>query len=672
VLSHPVFGSFVAGALPWQGAWTPTPRGFATMRLRTILIMLAVSLGLFGPRNADAFCGFYVSGADAQLYNNATMVVLMREGTRTVLSMRNNYQGPPEAFAMVIPVPVVLQEEHVKTLSNALFARIDKLSAPRLVEYWEQDPCLQAESENKERAAGKMMAPAPAAEAEAAKDDLGVTVEAQFEVGEYEIVILSADDSVGLDKWLRREKYNMPKGAEAVLKPYVESDMKFFVAKVNPEKVKFVDGMAELSPLRFHYDDDKFSLPVRLGLLNAKDKQDLIVNILARGKRYELANYENVTIPTNLNVGDSVREDFGAFYASLFDMTLEKNPKAVVTEYSWDASSCDPCPEPPLNIGEIMTLGADSLTDAEGEKSDTVTIQSVMGTMVPDAKTIVDGMQSSFDGCMAKAAGKALSAGLGISAEVGKGGEVLSAKSQLSGNAPDAVVNCITKQVKKAKFGAPSSVLDARVLIQMQLGALPAAQRFRGGFVLTRLHARYDKASLTEDLVFKEAKAIVGGREFMNDGKIEWASRPASVNNFQGRYAIRHEWKGPITCAKPIRGVWGGPPKGEKGDSQPKPALNLAFASRGKFKLASVVEVDIPELSFKTEVKPAAPKKPPPVEEKAVAPPPPPPDEGCGCRAVGGASADSSHIDLGGSKLPASFLLLTGLAGLALVRRRRS
>jgi hypothetical protein len=79
-------------------------------------LVLGTSLFLCAPRAADAFCGFYVSGADAKLFNNATMVVLMREGTKTVLSMQNNYQGPPEDFAMVVPVPVVLQKENVKTL----------------------------------------------------------------------------------------------------------------------------------------------------------------------------------------------------------------------------------------------------------------------------------------------------------------------------------------------------------------------------------------------------------------------------------------------------------------------------------------------------------------------------------------------------------------------------
>ncbi len=37
-------------------------------------------------------------------------------------------------------------------------------------------------------------------------------------------------------------------------------------------------------------------------------------------------------------------------------------------------------------------------------------------------------------------------------------------------------------------------------------------------FVLTRLHARYGK-DITNDLEFKAAPPIVGGREFLTDGK---------------------------------------------------------------------------------------------------------------------------------------------------------
>ena len=157
-------------------------------------------------------------------------------------------------------------------------------------------------------------------------DDLGVKIEAQFTVGEYEIVILSAKDSTGLDTWLRQEKYKIPEGAEPLLRPYVEGGSKFFVAKVNVAKVKFENGQAMLSPLRFHYDSEQFTLPVRLGLMNSAGTQDLIVHILAPGQRYEVANYPNVTIPTNLDVKEEAREQFGAFYAALFDRDAREEP----------------------------------------------------------------------------------------------------------------------------------------------------------------------------------------------------------------------------------------------------------------------------------------------------------------------------------------------------------
>src|SRR3954471_256376 len=135
------------------------------------------------PGSAHAFCGFFVAGSDAKLTNNASQVVLMRNGNRTVMTMSNSYQGPPENFAMVVPVPVVLHKEDVKTLPADVFEHIDSLSAPRLVEYWEQDPC-------RPRVKYEMMpggAPMKKGGTARSGGDLGVKVEARFTVGEYEI-----------------------------------------------------------------------------------------------------------------------------------------------------------------------------------------------------------------------------------------------------------------------------------------------------------------------------------------------------------------------------------------------------------------------------------------------------------------------------------------------------
>jgi hypothetical protein len=324
------------------------------MRVRDLA--LGVAFSVVAPvTTVYAFCGFYVGGAGRELYSDATMVVLMRDGRHTVLAMRNDYAGPPEDFAMVVPVPHVLGEEDVKTLPREVFDKIEELSAPRLVEYWEEEPFCAPP--------GTMMGWGTGGGFGMSGVGGMVRVEAQFAVGEYDIVILGADDSSALETWLRREGYAIPADAAALLRPYIEAGTKFFVAKVDVSRLAFENGAARLSPLRIHYEDDELRLPVRLGLANSPGRQDLLVHVLA-ADRYETANYPNVFIPTNVVVRNYVKRRFAGFYASLFDRTLEQNPGSVVTEYAWSAGSCDPCPGPTLDATDVLTLGGDVVPSA--------------------------------------------------------------------------------------------------------------------------------------------------------------------------------------------------------------------------------------------------------------------------------------------------------------------
>ena len=229
--------------------------------------LVALFAAVVASPRALAFCGFFVAGSDAKLTNDASQVVLMRKGNRTVMTMSNDYKGPPEDFAMVVPVPVVLHKEDVKTLPADVFDRVDSLSAPRLVEYWEQDPCAPIPMYAPAPAAARSMAMSMGGKGKAA-EDLGVKIEAQFVAGEYEVVILSATESQGLETWLHREKYRIPEGAAGALAPYVRDKSKFFVAKVNVKKVnRDAAGVVHLSPLRFVFDANELRLPVRLGRL---------------------------------------------------------------------------------------------------------------------------------------------------------------------------------------------------------------------------------------------------------------------------------------------------------------------------------------------------------------------------------------------------------------------
>ncbi len=314
----------------------------------------------------------------------------------------------------------------------------------------------------------------------------------------------------------------------------------------------FEGGRAALSPLRFHYDADEFSLPIRLGLANSSGTQDLIVDILAPGQRYEVANYPNVTIPTNLDVKDSVKDHFGAFYAALFDRTLAKHPGSIVTEYAWAASSCDPCPGPELGPVDFQTLGADVLA-----------------------------------------------------------------------------------------------------------GPAAQPQRWEGeNFVLTRLHARYG-TDVKNDLVFRQAQPIVGGREsFQTDDTIEQGARPDSSNNFQARYVIRHAWTGPVRCEHPIRNVWGGPWSDLDGDmvGPTKAAVGLAFAPRGTFKLADAFTHHVAEIDLDVGASVREARSDGSSPGSAMSPTTTNKKTGCGCQ-----TTDRNDV-LGGALLVGASLL---------VRRRR-
>jgi len=308
------------------------------------------------PQTADAFCGFYVGKADATLFNEASQVILVRNEDKTVISMANDYRGDLKEFAIVVPVPQVLQRGQINVGERKIFDRIDSYSAPRLAEYYDGDPC--ARRKMLEMARGGVMSMSAPAPAGAARDKaLGVTVEAQYTIGEYDIVILSAKESDGLETWLQQSGYRIPRGASAALQPYIRQNMKFFVAKVNlKEQAK--TGYTYLRPLQFAFDSEKFMLPIRLGMVNAQGPQDLILYVLTKAGRVETTNYRTVKLPANVDIPVYVKGDFARFYKALFNEQAKKEDfRVAFTEYFWDMSWCDPCAAEPLSPQELKSAG---------------------------------------------------------------------------------------------------------------------------------------------------------------------------------------------------------------------------------------------------------------------------------------------------------------------------
>jgi hypothetical protein len=386
-----------------------------------VAAVVAQLIAQVGP--AAAFCGFYVAKADAKLFNKSSKVVLTRNGDTTAITMASDYEGEPKEFAVVIPVPTFIERRQIGVVEMKTVDHLDAYTAPRLVEYHDADPCLPVPMPSTvARSGGAMQLSAGNVDTTRYK---GVTVEANYDVGEYDVSILSAKESDGLVNWLTDNGYRIQQGAEAVLGSYIRQNMRFFVAKVNVARMKLIGGNY-LRPLQVRYDTAKFMLPLRLGTVNANGPQDLIVYALTKNGRIEASNYPTVKIPSDTDVPLYVKEDFGRFYKAMFEKAVAKeNMRAVFVEYAWDMGWCDPCAADPLSNKELVELGARWISD-DGDTA-------FRGRMMPQGANVF----------------------------------------------------------------------------------------------VTRLHVRYDTKSFPEDLTFIETK---------------------DRQNFQGRYVLRHPWRGKSTC----------------------------------------------------------------------------------------------------------------------------
>ncbi len=190
---------------------------------------------------AHSFCGFYVAKADTKIFNKASQVVLVRQDDKTVMTMVNDFKGDPKEFAVVVPVPTLIEKGQINIGDKKVIDHLDAYTSPRLVEYHDDNPCRLHLAQERAMTLGALSS----ADAKRSRADaLGVTIQAQYTVGEYDIVILSAKQGQGLETWLKENGYRLPKGASEVLGSYIKQKMHFFVARVN---------LKEQSKLGFNY-----------------------------------------------------------------------------------------------------------------------------------------------------------------------------------------------------------------------------------------------------------------------------------------------------------------------------------------------------------------------------------------------------------------------------------
>jgi MYXO-CTERM domain-containing protein len=519
-------------------------------KLRTLAlsVLTAGALSAFTP-TSHAFPGLYVGKKESVGTAHATHMAVMIKGDTTIVSVMPDYEGALEPFALVMPVPGDVTLEKVKTLKREFVDRLEMLTAPRFMEFWEMDPCdpgpLEQEWERSKLASAEtaFLGGGQVGGEKKVPKEMLLTVTPDYKEGEYTISVLGKDQAGDLGGFLKGKGYVLSDKASAALKPYLDAGMNLIVAEVDTKRVELVGGeRASLSPIRYATQTAVTKIPSKLGLVNLDKKQELFVYVLSPDQRYEAKNYENLFPPTNISVDFAAKERMGELYAALHDRLQEKSPKSFLVEYAWPTEGCgQPCQNEALLPHELLSLGGDVLEE-----------------LVPEADRNPEPPEQTEE-------------------------EKKKEEAEL-------------KELKPAERPKAKKQLAADRTELARRKALLARQKY----VLTRLHHRYDAANLPDDPVIGPAGHVAGGATLPKGEKMEISTeiKSAEASKLQTRFNTFHPWKGMMKCEKPERWRWGKPPREYRGLRKTWVAADLTRKNRTQVDPAKLVQTPVPSLGL--------------------------------------------------------------------------
>lgn len=319
--------------------------------MKKLSLFLALVLFSFP---VSAFTGFLVGDSEAPIAVPATKLIIATHNGRHTLSMLPSVASSEREFAFLFPVPANVTAQNVREVSASLFDAVDTLTAPRLREETDGDPC-----------------PTDKATTAADVKSYAVTGRHVADDTRYDISVLSPEQGLDLVKWLEDKGYKLPPKTDRIILPYTQRGNAFLLIKARRASAE----AGYLKPLQIAYDAPKLVLPVRLGLINAP----AVAAEKPRTKGFDAlnaapdANYErNVTpvdvfndggqaitlyvvsqlgragsplmrsIPLNgprmdMSMPSYATRDFPSIYNRILNMRVKSESNALIVEYADEA-----------------------------------------------------------------------------------------------------------------------------------------------------------------------------------------------------------------------------------------------------------------------------------------------------------------------------------------------
>ncbi len=307
---------------------------------------------------ASAMPGFIVGHDETPIAVPSTKVIIATHNQHHTLTILPGISSTARDVAMLIPVPSSISAQNIREVSASLFDSIDQLSAPRLREETDPNPCTGA--------GGALSKTGVEVKSYA------VTTKHIADNTDYDISILPAADAANLVTWLADKGYKLPPKTDRIIVPYTQRGMAFVLAKAKRSSM----DAEYLKPLQISYDAPKLVLPVRLGLINApaitieapKVKEVRVLNaapdmndpktpnpvdifndggqsltlyVVSAGGRVGSQLLRSIPLANarmDTDMPPYVTRDFPAIYNRILNMRVKSEGNALITEFAGEAA----------------------------------------------------------------------------------------------------------------------------------------------------------------------------------------------------------------------------------------------------------------------------------------------------------------------------------------------
>jgi len=289
------------------------------------------------PTAALACGGFFCSSTPVD--QEAERIIFVQEDANTVTAIVEiQYQGDPDAFAWVVPVPSKPELDVFPTLA---FDALDQATQPR---FQPPNSCVAMFADGAGAPGGR----------NAPEADEAVNVLERKVVGPFDTATIESDDPRALVEWLRLNDYRITAEMEPFIALYTRERYKFTALKLLAGK-----DVSAIQPLKMTYESLGPMVPLRLTAVAAELEMGVKVWILGDRRFGPAAPFADVEIPDAEIVFDPF--SFQTNYVSLVARKVdEARGKGFVTEFAGDAHALRDL----IRDGGIAGRGGDEAQEA--------------------------------------------------------------------------------------------------------------------------------------------------------------------------------------------------------------------------------------------------------------------------------------------------------------------